>query len=117
MAFRIVSPMLSPEMTIVITTGGQITGASVDGQPLDLATYAPASDGELLLSYPGITEAEIEVQLFVTGTEPVVVEIRETGYGLPSELVARAVSRTDARMQAAGLPPDGTIIDRIITIP
>lgn len=116
-SFRIISPRLAPDMSVVITTGGQITGATVDGLPLDLATYAPATDGELRLSNAGITDAGIAISLTLTGTDPIVVEIRETGYGLPVDVAGPITPRTDAQMLAAGLPPDATIIHRTVTIP
>jgi hypothetical protein len=90
--------------------------ATLDGRVLGLEDYAPAETGELTFGYAGIDADGIELTLTVRSPDAITVELMETSYGLPQVPGLIVPPRADDQMQAAGFPPDATIVRRTILI-
>jgi hypothetical protein len=115
-AFRLDSPREAAQLDVAITGGTQITAATIDGRALDLAGYAPASEGTLKLGYAGVTADGVEVTLAVRSAEPLRIEVSETTYGLPEVPGPTVEPRGEDAMPATGVPLDATVVRKTFTI-
>jgi hypothetical protein len=115
-SLRITSPRGAQELEAVIEAQGEVQTAAIDGRVLDLTDYGPAQNGELRFDYVGIDTDGIELSLTIGSTEAITIGVTETSYGLPAIPGFSIQPRSDDQMQAAGLPPDATIVRKSFSI-
>lgn len=113
---RVTSPRGAQDLQAEILAEGEILAATLDGRALDLDDYAPASTGELTFGFAGIDADGIELTITVQSPDPITVAVVETSYGLPQVPGLAVRPRADDQMQAAGFPPDATVVRRTVVI-
>jgi hypothetical protein len=106
---RLLSPRGAPRLEVLVVAQGEIVSAQLDGRPLDLAGYEPAAQGRLLVSYAGVPEGGVELELSVRSAGPLTITLRDTSDGLPDLDI---VPRPEDTMPAPGFPRDPTMVRR-----
>ncbi len=114
--FRITSPRSAQDLQAEIIAEGAIVAATMDGRALDLEDYAPVETGGLTFGYAGIDADGIELTMTIQSPDAITVEVMETSYGLPEIPGLVVEPRADDQMQAAGFPPDATIVRRTVLV-
>lgn len=115
LALRVRSPRQAPVLELEVRDAGAIRQATVEGQRLDLAAYAPAHEGTLALVWQLLPEDGLLLTLEVAGGERLQLRVADTSSGFPPELGAQA-PRPPATMPAPGSIPEATVVRRQYTL-
>jgi hypothetical protein len=113
---QLISPRQAPLLDVRIEGEGVIAGATLDGQTMDLADYAPAREGTLWFEYVALPAEGVLLTLEVEGSGPLTVELADITYGLPEIAGFVVEPRPEDAMPAPALPLDGTTVKQAYTI-
>lgn len=109
---RLGSARGAPMLRIGVNAEGPIASARLDGEPLDLDAYAPATEGTLMVSYVAPPAEGVRLTLEVGGEEPVSVVLQDVSFGHPAEARRLLPARPAETMPAPTQPRDGTLVRR-----
>ena len=113
---QLVSPRQAPYLEVQLDAPGEITSATLDGQPMDLAPL-PGDHSRLRFTYAGLPSAGVELSLVVQAVGPVKVWLRDGSTGLPTIPGLTVQPRPADMMPVTGANVlDPTTVSRTITL-
>lgn len=100
------SPRAAPFILVQVNADGPITAASIEGQSLDLATFAPAAEGNLSFYASALAADGFTLELALIGDAEVRISLADMSDDLPGPPVARPANT----MPTPGATRDGTVV-------
>jgi hypothetical protein len=113
---RLKSPRQASIAYVDLTTQGTISRAEIDRKPLDLTPLNPKQRQALKFIFFGLPPEGIELNLELTNSQSVQMNLEDYTWGLPTILGKAIVPRPADLMPAPG-HPDYTIVRKQLTIP
>ncbi|MHB0877662.1 MAG: M28 family peptidase [Anaerolineae bacterium] len=115
MGLRLTSGRGAGRLEVLVQAEGGIVAATIDGKPLDLTEYAPATDGRLEFTYVGLEPDGVELSITVAHGTAVSLTVRDITYGLPDVDGLTPAERPADTMPALLAPRDATIVTKTVT--
>jgi Peptidase family M28 len=113
---RLKSPRRASIAYIDLTTQGTITRAEIDRKPVDLTPLTLKQRQALKLIFFGLPPAGIELNLELTNSQSIQMELEDYTWGLPA-ISGKAIAPRPADLMPAPGHPDYTIVRKQLTIP